>query len=366
MTSPRHDRRRLCLLAGLSALAPGLGRAQPRAPSALSEGDPLGSIAWPALRREVAGSATVRFDERVVVIAPRRADDPTQVPVTVIADGLQGVDRIVVAVDRNPVRKAIDWQPGSLWLPRLSLRLRLEEPGAVRALVRTRDGSWWAGGTWVDTPGGGMTQAAAPRSPVPTLAGRLFDTVPALQMPGQTRPAAARLRVHVDHPMDSGLVPGVTPRRLQRLSLGDPLGHPLGQALLHEGLSAGPLLSFDFAAPPLGRFVMTVTEAGGSSWRQSVGMSRPGSVGSPPPEAAPASRWPMPVGLAGEAQARDYRDWIGAWLDERARAGLDANEVLRWPVPDRWRALPGFEDALAAAVLWHYGLAEVRTLVEPR
>jgi sulfur-oxidizing protein SoxY len=366
--SPERPGRRVCLQALAGACLPAIAWAQPRAPSALSEGDPLGSIAWPALRREVVGAATVRFDERVVVIAPRRADDPAQVPVTVVADGLPGVDRIVIAVDRNPVRRVIDWQPGSTWLPRISLRLRLEEPSVVRALVRTRDGSWWAGGTWVDTPGGGMTQAGRDHPVTPTIGGRLFDTAPALQMPGQVRRAAARLRLSIDHPMDSGLVSGAESRRLQRLALSDPLGHPLGQALLHEGLSEGPLLSLDFATPPLGRFVVTATASGGTSWRHSVGMNRPGSRDPDADQRPVTPRPPLPTpnGLASEADARDYRDWITGLLDDSAHAGLDANEVLRWPVPERWRALPGFDNTLATTVLWHYGAAEARAISSPR
>lgn len=364
MTQRTAVHRRACLLAA-AAVLPGLGRAQPRAPSALSEDDPLGSIAWPALRREVAGAAPVRFDGRVVVTAPRRAQDATQVPVTVIADGLQGVDRIVVAVDRNPVRRVIDWQPGPLWLPRLSLRLRLEEPSAVRALVRTRDGSWWVGGTWVDTPGGGLTQAdpgATPRDSASlSVGGRLFEAVGALQMPGHARSAAARLRLHIAHPMDSGLVPGVAARRLQRLTLADPLGHPLGQAQLHEGLSAAPLLSLDFAAPPLGRFVVTASETGGAFWRVSVGMNRPDRAADAALQPATASL-PWPAGLNLEAERRDYRDWITGLLDDSARAGLDANEVLRWPVPERWRALPGFDATLADTVLGHYGAWEAAAI----
>ena len=44
----------------------------------------------------------MQFDERVKVQGPGFAEDPMNVPITVSATGLAGVERIMVLVDRNP------------------------------------------------------------------------------------------------------------------------------------------------------------------------------------------------------------------------------------------------------------------------
>lgn len=118
------------------------------------EGDPFRSHPWPQMRREFLGAqARVRFDDRVRVQGPAFAEDPMNVPISVRVDASLGpVEEIVVLVDRNPIRKVLSYFPLQA-LPSLALRFKLEQASPVRALARTRDGVWHAGGTWVDSAG---------------------------------------------------------------------------------------------------------------------------------------------------------------------------------------------------------------------
>ena len=61
------------------------------------------------------------------------------VPITVSVRDPPGIERIVVLVDRNPIRKVLEYQPVSA-LPSVSFRFKLEQASPVRAAVRTADG----------------------------------------------------------------------------------------------------------------------------------------------------------------------------------------------------------------------------------
>ena len=67
------------------------------------------ACAWPELKREHLGAnAKVVFDQRVEVQGPSFAEDPMNVPITVRVKGLPDVQRVVVLVDRNPIRKVLE------------------------------------------------------------------------------------------------------------------------------------------------------------------------------------------------------------------------------------------------------------------
>ena len=149
------------------------------------EGDPFKSHPWPQMRREFLGAgARVVFDERVQVQGPAFAEDPMNVPISVRVDPALGpVEEIVVLVDRNPIRKVLSYLPLQA-LPALAFRFKLEQASPVRAIARTRDGLWHAGGTWVDSAGGGCTVAGATRKDgswsqtLGEVTGRLYSSAP--------------------------------------------------------------------------------------------------------------------------------------------------------------------------------------------
>ena len=107
-----------------------------------SEGDPLASMQWPGLRDEFLGlGASVQFDPLVQVHGPAFAEDPMNVPISVsVAPGLGQVLQIIVLVDRNPIRKVLEFQPLHA-LPRFELSL---QAGAGQPGTRCRADQRWA------------------------------------------------------------------------------------------------------------------------------------------------------------------------------------------------------------------------------
>lgn len=238
--------RRQLLLAGLSPLVgPALAADDP------TDGDPFRSIQWPGLKREHFGAAArVEFDPRVQVRGPALAENPVVVPISVMVDGLPEVQRIVVIVDRNPIRKVLEFEPlPGRALPAISFRFRLEQASPVRAAAQTRDGVWHLGGTLVDSSGGGCTVSGVTRQDgswaqtLGQVSGRVFP-----ELDGR----GARLRVRVMHPMDTGLVGGIPPFYLKRIAVQDAGGLELLRLATFEPVSENPVFSFDLAGRPVG------------------------------------------------------------------------------------------------------------------
>jgi sulfur-oxidizing protein SoxY len=254
--------------AGLGVLACALANvclAQPD--STATGGDPFGSLQWPDLKREFLGTGPVVFDARVQVRGPAFAEDPMNVPITVEADALREVELITVLVDRNPIRKVLEYFPLDV-LPRVSFRFKLEQASPVRAAVKTRDGVWHVGGMWVDSAGGGCTAPAATRNDgswartLGEVSARVFPrSVPAGEGGGE---AATRLRLRVMHPMDTGLVGGIPAFYVNRLSLRDASGRELMRLNAFEPISENPVFSFDFNGVPVGAWQLVGSDNNGN------------------------------------------------------------------------------------------------------
>lgn len=208
-------------------------------------GDPLGSMQYPSLREQTIGQANARFTDAVIVKGPAFADDAMNVPLLVDARGLSGtgggVARIRVAVDRNPVRQVLDFEPLNA-LPMLAFRIRMEQASPVRAFVQTRDGRWHVGSTWVQAAGGGCTVPGLTRADgswsrtLGQVQARFFSNV---------IEGSRRLRLRVMHPMDTGLVAGVPAFYIEQLELQDASGQAWWRLALHEPVSENPLITFE-------------------------------------------------------------------------------------------------------------------------
>lgn len=211
-------------------------------------GDPLGSMQWPGLRSQYLGQAPMRFTDQVLVRGPAFADDAMNVPLLVDARALGGtgggVARLLVVVDRNPVRQVLEFEPLQA-LPMLAFRIRMEQASPVRALVQTRDGRWHVGGTWVQAAGGGCTVPGATRADgswsrtLNQVQARFFNNV---------IDGSRRLRLRVMHPMDTGLVAGVPAFYIEDLRLVDSAGQVWWRLALHEPVSENPLITLEL--PP--------------------------------------------------------------------------------------------------------------------
>lgn len=254
---PTPGRRAFLAAAGCLVVAP-----LAAAPADATGGDPFGSLQWPDLRREFFGDAPLRFDERVQVKGPGFAVDPMTVPVTVTAEGLADVERIVVIVDRNPIRKVLEFEPLAGARPSVSFRFKLEQASPVRAAARTKDGVWHVGGALVDSAGGGCTVPGSTRADgswsrtLGQVSGRVFEAPDA--------PGGARVRLRVMHPMDTGLAAGIPAFYLKRLSLSDASGAELLRLATFEPVSENPVFSFDFVHRPDGPLVVRGSDNNGN------------------------------------------------------------------------------------------------------
>lgn len=238
--------RRNLLLAGLmGGSAPALLQA---AGSDRTGGDPLGSMQWPVLREQYLGQAPMRFSDEVIVRTPLFADDAMNVPLQIDARALSatggGVQRILVLVDRNPIREVLSFTPLQAWAM-LSFRMRMEQASPVRALVQTQDGQWHVGGSQVQAAGGGCTVPGASRTDGSWKTN--LNKVQARIFPNMVD-GGRRLRVRVMHPMDTGLVAGIPAFYIERLEMQDASGQLWWKLQLHEPVSENPLLTFELPA----------------------------------------------------------------------------------------------------------------------
>ena len=233
--------RRRCLQAALGLLMPGLCMAEDH-----TGGDPLGSMQYPSTRAQMIGRAQAHFTDRVQVKGPAFADDAMNVPIWVDARPLgRPVRSIRVAVDRNPIREVLTYEPERA-LPVLGFRLRLQQASPIRAFVEVDSGEWFVGSTFVQASGGGCTVPGVSRADGSWS--RTLGQVQArfFRLPGS---ASNRLRLRVMHPMDTGLAPGIPAFHLERLELASLEGSSWWRLGLHEPVSENPLLTFELPPP---------------------------------------------------------------------------------------------------------------------
>lgn len=260
MTGRRRALAALAAATLLSAMASPLQAAPPDRPD---PDDPYQSWPWLDMKRELIGSAPMRYEARVVVLGPAFAEDPMNVPISVRVDPVLGaVERIVVLVDRNPIKRVLDFEPLQA-LPAIGFRFKLEQASPVRAAVKLRQGGWVVGGTWVESAGGGCTVAGATRQDGSWAASLGQVSARMFSRPGQDS-GAARLRLQVMHPMDTGLVAGIPAFYVNRLSVRDRQGQELARLQAYEPVSENPVFSVDFAVPPPGGVQITGSDNNGN------------------------------------------------------------------------------------------------------
>ena len=77
------------------------------------------------------------------------------------------------------------------------------------------------------------------------------------------------------------------------------------------------------------------------------------------------SHGPVHEGLAGVRQTRDWLRWLTAHMRESAERGLDLSEVLRLPVPERFKAWAAQPAELHRSLTQWYPRYELRVLGAP-
>lgn len=205
--------------------------------------DPLDSPRWEDMRKSFFADATVVFDERVKVGAPAVAEDSLNVPVSVDASTLPGVEELIVFADFNPIVKALRFEPGAAQ-PRLGFRIKLQQSSPVRAAARTADGVWHVGGAWITATGGGCTLPSV-GSGSPEWQERLNE------VNGKLWPridGGERLRMRIIHPMDTGLAGGIPAFHIEDIVIADAEGRTLSRIQPLEPVSENPSFTLDLPA----------------------------------------------------------------------------------------------------------------------
>jgi len=219
----------------LAALLP------PAEAAALREsGDPLDSARWSDMQKTYLNGAPVLFDPRVKVVSPSIAENPMQVPVTVDATALTGVVEVLVFADFNPIVQVLRFFPENA-PAYLGFRVKLQQSTPVRAAVRTADGVWHVGGTWVNTVGGGCTAPSAAAAS-PEWQKRLNEVTGRQWSEG---PNAGRVRLRIVHPMDTGLVAGTPAFFLEEINFTDAAGQRLMRVQTYEPVSENPVFTLN-------------------------------------------------------------------------------------------------------------------------
>jgi sulfur-oxidizing protein SoxY len=213
--------------------------------------DPMGSAAWADRTRALFGDARVVFDPRVEVLAPKSAEDALQVPVAVRVDPAIGADRVFVFADYNPIVPVLSFEPRGA-APYLAFRVKLQQSGPVRAAARDAAGTWHVGHTWVVTGGGGCTLPALGRGEKDWET-RLNEVSARVWVDALGGTTAARARMRIVHPMDTGLAPGIPAFHLRELRLVDAAGADAMRIEVHEPVAENPVFTVEWAhaAPPL-------------------------------------------------------------------------------------------------------------------
>ncbi|GAB1460385.1 quinoprotein dehydrogenase-associated SoxYZ-like carrier [Thauera sp.] len=208
-----------------------------------TQADPLDSPRWEDMRKTFFADARVVFDERIKVSGPAVAEDSLNVPVTVDASAVPGVEELIVFADFNPIVKALRFEPGAAQ-PRLGFRIKLQQSSPVRAAARTADGVWRIGGAWITATGGGCTlPSIGSGSPewqerLNEVSGKLWPRID----------GGERLRMRIIHPMDTGLAAGIPAFHIDDIVITDAEGRTLSRIQPLEPVSENPSFTLDLRA----------------------------------------------------------------------------------------------------------------------
>lgn len=230
------------LMAAVLLSAPALALDEPRTPLS----DPLQSGMWSYHQKNLLGDPEkIEFDDRVIVRAPASAEDSFNVPVLVDATALKNVTQMVFLVDYGPIPKILTYWPEQAE-PKISFRFKIDQATPVRAAVQTGDGVWHIGSTVIDAAGGGCSAPAAAYASDDweEHLGKVY---------GRVWPDRGRVRMVVDHPMDTGLADGIPIFIIEDLELAnEATKEKLARLELYEPVNEDPAFTFYFPEGALG------------------------------------------------------------------------------------------------------------------
>lgn len=243
--------------------------AQSAAHARTAPADPLGSPMWNAHATTLFGDDPVRFDPRVKVQHPLIAENQRAFPVAVDARGIEGVKRIILFADLNPIPVAIDYRPEGAE-PYIATRIKLDQRTPVRGAVQLASGEWLVSGDWVDAAGGGCS---AP--PVSRVKGDWAEHLGEIR--GEAWPLAdgdARLRLNFRHLMDTGLVENIATYHLEALSVKGVGGKPLGTMEIWASVAEDPAITLMPVAQPGETLTVEGRDTNGREYRALVAVAK--------------------------------------------------------------------------------------------
>lgn len=234
--------------------------------------DPLGSVVWDTLAATVFGDAPVLFDERVKVLAPADVENALAMPLAVDASALPDVRELVLLADLNPFPVVLRFEPLAA-APVIATRIKIQQATAVRGAARTADGVWHVNGRLVDAAGGGCAAppeayaAADWSSHLGEVQGRVWPEAG----------AAARLKLRIRHPMDTGLSAGIPAFFIETLTVSAEDGRPLARIHPLEPVSEDPVFTLEPRLPPGTRALrLTGRDNNGGEIAASIPVTEPG------------------------------------------------------------------------------------------
>ncbi|MFA7308044.1 MAG: quinoprotein dehydrogenase-associated SoxYZ-like carrier [Hyphomicrobium sp.] len=194
---------------------------------------------WETLSERYFGQATVVFDDRVKVTVPPIVENQAQVPVTADARLIDGVKKLIVFADLNPIQLALELEPIKA-KAFVAFRMKIEQATPVRAAALTEDGVWHVGGVFLNAAGGGCTAPPKANGGV-----SWFDTLGETQgRLWQEKDGSVRARFRISHPMDTGLGQGNTPAYyIEKVEAKEAAGTTLARLAMFEPVSQNPTLT---------------------------------------------------------------------------------------------------------------------------
>jgi sulfur-oxidizing protein SoxY len=216
--------------------------------------DPFDSRVFPYHQVTILSDPSeIQWDDRVKVILPAMAEDATQVPVFVDATAIEDVSEMIVFADYAPIPLVLKASFDGM-KPSIGFRIKVEQATVVRAVVVDKQGQHFVGGSYINALGGGCT--------TPDGGTAKADWVERLgRIQYRFSRTGHRLRVGIDHPMDTGLAPGIPAYYIEQLKVS---GRGYSSTVsLYEPISENPV--FTFAIPEDGRepVAMTARDTGG-------------------------------------------------------------------------------------------------------
>lgn len=225
--------------------------------------DPLNSPMWEYMAQQYFADESVAFSDDVSVVSAGHAEDSMNVPIMVDASKLDDVQEILVFADLNPITTVLRFYPNSMQ-PKIGFRVKVQQGTPIRAAVKTTDGRWHVGGTWINAAGGGCT-APSVGSGNADWASRLGETSGRFFANHQDE---GRMRFRVMHPMDTGLADGIPAFYLENIKVSDAEGNEVGVIMPFEPVAENPV--FTVNTPGEGPVTLTGRDNNGNSFKAEI------------------------------------------------------------------------------------------------